>query len=388
MKTKITLFLFILVSMYSYSQKGIFKKGTIAPSVYNEKLEYRLVNDLIYLDVEINNNKYTFILDTGAPTTISTKVKGDFEFLLKESIVDASNNSQDVNYVSIPSIKIGNLEFTNFAAMQEDLSLLTEAGVDGLIGGNIICRSAWDFDLEKNNIVISNTLNKEVVKKGFKEMKVALEDTGTPTVSMKYFNKIGEENIYFDTGYNDFFYLSNDKFLEIKKANLVSTFIEGNGVISQSAFGDGVGNTFLMPLEMSIGGHKLPTFITDVDIDEESNLGAKWLTYYRTILYKNKLYFKANNTSMKKEVIAKSIKIDFKGTELYITFVWNTPFTKEHNLKIGDKILSINNKDISSMSPEDLKKVKSTTFKEKEVLIEVNTKGNFVLVKDEVLLSL
>lgn len=40
------------------------------------------------------------------------------------------------------------------------------------------------------------------------------------------------------------------------------------------------------------------------------------------------------------------------------------------------------------MSPDDLKKVKSKTFKEKEVLIEVNTKDNFVLVKDEVLLSL
>ncbi|MGL4584869.1 MAG: aspartyl protease family protein [Flavobacterium sp.] len=380
--------LIILVSSFNlFAQGGIFKKGTIVPSVYNENLNYTLKEDHIYVDVIIENEKYKFIVDTGAPTSITFNVKDDFKFLSEEDITDASQNSSKVKFVSIPSIKIGNLEFKDFAAVQSDMDALKSLGVDGLIGGNMISKSSWDFDLENNRITVSNSLDKKEIK-SFNKVKVKKEYTGTPTLIMTYFNGLKEKGIFFDTGYSDFFYLSEDTFNTLHEKKYFSKALTGEGVISYSAFGSSIGKTHIVPLEMSLGDYKIPNFLTTVDVDDVSNLGAKWLTYYRTILYKNKFYFKANNKSMNKEFTGKSIKTELKGTELYISFVWDTPFTKENNLKIGDKILSINNKDISSMSLDDLEKFKRTAFKEKEVLIEVNTKDNFILVKDEILLSL
>ncbi|WP_286421130.1 retropepsin-like aspartic protease [Myroides odoratimimus] len=160
-KTNIITVLVLLFSFNLFAQKGIFKKGIITPSTYYETLNYTLKDDHIYVDVIIEGKTYKFIVDTGAPTSITFNVKGDFKFIYEDELHDASNNVSKVKYVSIPSIKIGKLEYKNFTAVQSDMDAFKSLGVDGLIGGNMISKSCWDFDLENNRITLSNTLNKK-----------------------------------------------------------------------------------------------------------------------------------------------------------------------------------------------------------------------------------
>ncbi|APA93319.1 PDZ domain-containing protein [Myroides sp. ZB35] len=52
-------------------------------------------------------------------------------------------------------------------------------------------------------------------------------------------------------------------------------------------------------------------------------------------------------------------------------------------LKIDDKILSVNDREISAMSKEELKEVQRNAFKADKVKIEVNTKGSTLKVGEE-----
>lgn len=386
---KILLLLIILTSINSFSQKGIFKKGTITPTTYNESLKYLFKDHAIILDVEINKKVYKFLLDTGAPTVISSKIEGDFPFLKEESITDAMTNSQNVKYVSIPLLKIGNLNFHNFTAMQEHLTPFDTMGIDGIIGANIISKSAWDFDLENNKIIISNKLDKKIVKNGFNKIKTKKTYSGTPTLNLSYFNALNEKGIFFDTGYAGLFYLSHNKYIEFKKLGLIANEIEGEGHLSTNAFGVDEGKTYKFPIDLSIDDIKIPTFISAIDNDTESNLGCKWLIYYRTILYKNYLYFKGNSEkSISEDFSSIGISTEIITNSIVVNFIWNNSKAHKLGIKNGDTILSVNNKDFTTLSTKELKVVNDLISKESKVTLEINTKGNFITLEKETLLSI
>lgn len=377
----------LLTSIASFAQEGIHKQGTILPKIYRENLTYDIKDECILFNVEIEGKTYRFLLDTGAPTTISDKIKGNFPFLKEEEITDAATNTQKVNYVTIPEIKIGALTFKNFAVMYQDMSLFEKLQIDGIIGANIVSKSAWDFNLANKKITISSTLDTKQVNNTFKKVKIQKTETGTPTLTLTYFNKIKEKNIYFDTGYNGFFYLSGTKFNELREAKLISKYIEGNGIVSQSAFGTTEGITYMTPLKMKLREYNLPPFISDVDEDEESNMGSQWLKYYHTILYKNHLYFKENKQP-KIESSFKSLGITTSviNNELLVSFVWNNTNATAKGLKPKDKILSVNKKDTSTLTTDELNLLKQEIKNLDKVTLEINTKGNFIeLTKDTIL---
>lgn len=377
----------LLTTINSFAQKGIFKQGIIVLSEYREDLTYEFKDECIILNVEIEGKTYRFLLDTGAPTTINDKIKGNFPFLKEEEITDAATNTQKVNYVTIPEIKIGSLTFKNFAAIYQYMSLFEKLQIDGIIGANIVNKSAWDFDLANQKITISNQLNTKQITNTFKKVKIKILDTGTPALTLTYYNKIKEKNIYFDTGYNGFFYLSTNKFNELREAKQITKYIEGNGIISQSAFGITEGISYMTPLKMKLGEYNLPPFISDVDEDEESNMGSQWLKYYHTILYKNHLYFKENKQP-KIESSFKSLGITTSviNNELLISFVWNNTNASAKGLKPRDKILSVNQKDTTTLTTEELRILKQEIKNLDKVLFEINTKGNFIeLTKDTIL---
>lgn len=386
---KLLLLIITLTSLNTFSQKGIFKKGTITPTTYNESLKYVFKKSNILLDVEINNKVYKFLLDTGAPTVISSKIEGDFAFIKEESIMDAMMNSQNVKYVSIPLLKIGNLKFHNFTAMQEHLTPFDLMEIDGIIGANIISKSVWDFDIENEKIIVSNKLDKSIIKNGFNKVKTKKTYSGTPTLNLTYFNALEEKGVFFDTGYAGLFYLSNNKYIELKKLGFVTKEIKGEGYLSTNAFGVDEGETSKFPIDMSIHKIKIPTFISAIDNDSESNLGCEWLIYNRTILYKNNLYFKENSgKNISEELISIGISTEIINNSIVVNFIWHNSKAYKLGVKNGDIILSVNNIEISSLSPEELKKINNLISTDNKVTLEINTRGNFITLEKETLLSI
>ena len=382
---KIIIFLSLLITANTFAQKGIFKKGMIKPLKYNEELIFKIKDDHIFVNVEINGKTYRFLLDTGAPTVFGNNVIGNFKNLEEIETGDAGGNSQTVKYVMVEEMKLGNITYHNFAAGYGDLGGFEYLGIDGILGSNLIVKSVWDFDLANKKITISDHLDKNIIK-GFQKTKTKILNTGTPTFTITYFGKMEEKNIYFDTGYNGLFYLCYPIFQKISNSMNIENIAEGNGFISKNAFGDSEGKTYLLPLEMTIGKENIPVFISDVDYDEESNLGAKWLAYYRTIVEKNNFYFKENGRQMKKEFVTNGINIDEQDGNLLVVFVWQNSSAYKMGIKVGDKILSVNGKNVDTNDSIGLKKIYDEINNKEKVNLEINTKNNFVELKKEILL--
>ncbi|WP_345989991.1 aspartyl protease family protein [Chryseobacterium sp. Chry.R1] len=383
--TSISILLVIILSIQINAQKGIFRNGIVYPKTYNENISFDIESQLIFVYVNIEGKKYKFLVDTGAPTTISNNVKGNFQLIVRQDITDASGNVEKVDYVSVPKLSLGNLMYKNFAAMRADIGLFKTLGIDGILGANLICKSVWDFNITNNAITVSDKIYENI--KDFRKIKTKILDSGTPTLSMSYFNAEKEEKVYFDTGYNGFFYLSYSVFERLLSKNLVKKYIEGSGFISESAFGSSSGKTYLLPLQMRIGEVNIDPFLAGVDYDEESNLGSVWLLGYRTILSKRNMYFKKyKNVDVQKTLITKGIHIKRNKSGLIVSFVWENSFAQKNGVKPGDKILSINGKNCSIKNTLEIDSIINDFYKNKEAILEINVNGNFVELCDEVLL--
>ncbi|WP_410881234.1 PDZ domain-containing protein [Myroides sp. DW712] len=387
MRSKIIFLILLLIQLNVNAQKGMFKKGTIQPSVYKEQLAYTLVNQLIYVTVEIEGKEYIFLVDTGAPSTIRKNLDVDFVFLKKESIMDAMQNTQEVDYVTLPSIKIGNLTFDNFVFMQEDLTVFEDLGIDGIIGGNITARGAWDFDLQKNSITVSNTLDQAWLKEAnFSAFKMKKTDIGTPLLSLTYFDRIKEKGIFFDTGYSGLFYLSASMFDKVKP--YVSDYITGEGILSKNAFGNSVGETALLPLKMKLGQQHIPIFFSDVEEDEESNLGVEWLSHYRVIIYKNTFYFSnEGQRGFETKFVGKGIKTAVENGELLVTFVWHNSPAHKQGIQLGDKIQAVNGQQVADLTLNEQLELKKTMETSPEITVEITRLNHPIVLKEEVLLT-
>ena len=52
-------------------------------------------------------------------------------------------------FLSIPDIRIGNVSFSNIAAMKYDMDVLDMFNAHGIIGANLMAKGVWEFDIEK-----------------------------------------------------------------------------------------------------------------------------------------------------------------------------------------------------------------------------------------------
>ena len=284
---------------------------------------------------------------------------------------------------------LGNITYQNFAACQLELKTYDILKIDDILGGNLTSKSTWGFDLENETITTSNELNTELVK-DFKKIKTKLLVTGTPTISVNYFGAIKENNVYFDTGFDGLFYINKDVFEKLLGKGLVTKKAEGNGLIATTAFGTEEGTTYAIGLEMNLGKNVLQPFISDVSLgDSESNMGSEWLAYYHTIISGNKLYFKKNKVDLEQKFVSKGIKgfIDEKG--LYMSFIWNNSEAQQKGIKVGYRILSLNNQTVNPENKQQQENlIEEFVNSEQSVSLEINKKGNVIQLNNEIILDI
>lgn len=284
---KLSLIVFCFLQQ-GYAQKGIFKKGEVFPEQFTDTLKVEFIDDMIFVKVEIEGIDYRFILDTGASTFIGSNVKGNFKIFAKQNSMDTYNRTQEINYVSIPSLKIGNLNYKNITSGQYDLETLKHIDVDGILGANIMAKGVWDFDMENNIIIISDKYDNKLYTNPIKS-KMKLASTGSPLITINYFDKIKEKNAYLDFGYNGIFSMAPKAYTKLKKKGLIKQEVHGSGELGFSAFGVNNASMYVTKIDTQIGELQFNNFLADVESDEESIIGCEILNYYRIILdFKNK----------------------------------------------------------------------------------------------------
>ncbi len=115
-----------LSSLNGQSKKEIkyIKSCKPALSTFYEKIPIEYFDGLLVIEVSIDNKKYNFLLDTGAPSSIDKSIAEDLglKTLYTSTVTDASMIKQEVDYTVVPEVFIGSLGYHNMFSIIDDFT--------------------------------------------------------------------------------------------------------------------------------------------------------------------------------------------------------------------------------------------------------------------------
>ncbi len=303
-------------------------------------------NDLPIVQVEINSKTYRFLVDTGAPTIISSAILADLN--IKKSKDYQMGDSQGVKknqqFVVVPEIKLGSLTYRNVGAVVNDLDTAFEIecmGYDGILGANQMAVSVWKFDYQKKEIQIANSLEafdaSDFETIGFHPKKPQMTPLFDVTINDQ------KTEFTYDTGFTGGVTINESEHLDNFEKVTIS------GVLSAGIFGAGKAQerSIYKVKQIDLGGIQLEDIVIR---NGNSNLiGNELIDNYISIIdwKTNKIYWKevAPNDNSDYKTFGFAYRLNtLKAIVAYTIPEIDLP------IKIGDTILSINNTSLQNLN--------------------------------------
>lgn len=384
---KIIVFLFVLITVQSFSQKNVFKKGLETEKNYYTEINFEFISEIIIIPVEIENKTYRFLFDTGAPNLISAKLKSDIKTtsIKNMNIRDATNKKQSLEIVSVPEIILGGVSFKNcptlIDANKENL-IFDCFEVDGIIGSNMLQKSIVQIDLRNKVIRLTDkkrnlTLNKKDATKlyligGQKSPYIWINLTG---------KKNAREQLLIDTGMKGFYDLSKKNFNTLQQNKIYKVRHKGVGSKSIGFFGAAEKNTHY---RVTVDILKINTTIfknvtTETTNDDNSRIGSEVLKYgILSIDFLNrKFYFSSykNTNDLQEKLLGFSPTVI--NNKLVIGIVWDEDLKKD--IGFGDEIIKLNTLDVPNIPICDF--ITSKTLHNRKDTVELTVKTTKGIIK-------
>jgi predicted aspartyl protease len=336
------------------------------------------------LPITINDKKYKFLLDTGAPNIISKRLANeiDVENSKKISISDSNNNIDTLTMVNVKSIKINTINFTENSALVSDLDnhfILKCYEIDGFIGSNIFRNSILKVSLKDKKITITDDIKKLKLKsKGTKLSLIGEQKSPYIKINFTGFNnEKGTEDVLIDTGMSGLYDLSNRAYAIFSKENMFKELSRSKGTSSIGIFGAGTvkEQVLVKSNKLKINNTTFENVITITTDDENSRLGIELLKHGAIVIdFKNKkFYFEAEEY-----VILENPVPVFTPTiidkKYVVGFVWDNLYLDKLNFK--DEIIRVANYKISEMDFCDIINLKNALPKGQSYEMELKSKDN------------
>lgn len=206
------------------------QSGEVAEKQFSETIDIVIHKGLILVPVRIEGKEYRFLIDTGAPFSISNQLQNDhnFKVVSKGNIVDSDHNRKKVNWSRVDNISIGKVSFMNQTAFIGDFEanpVLKCLGIDGIIGSNLMRHCNWTIDQQHNELTFYNGTSEPLP-----EDHVIIPFKTDYQYNIFTDLKIGQavvSNVLVDYGSNGSIFLSEDIFTTLKSRNIIGeTIIE------------------------------------------------------------------------------------------------------------------------------------------------------------------
>lgn len=341
------LFIFSNLSLIAQGRK-FFENGDAQLRSKVEKVNLKYSMDLPFVKVNINGKIYNFLLDTGAPTVISTAIYTDLglEKKHKSSVKDSQKNKQDQIFTVLPEMIVDNIAFNNIGVMVMDLTA-TEFEcfkVDGILGSNQMAKLFWRLNYNENSLEVTQDLSKFDLIGYDIVIPFDVKDQKTPIIEASILDK--KMNFTFDTGFSGNIKMTNNNY-NFKK---ITEKVDVYGNSSVGAFGTGspvLGHIF--KASNITFGNKIFNNVV-VATGSSSLIGNDFLKNFVFVLdwEGHKVYMKQiKEFSHKLESFGFGYRfIDSKPTVAYVFQEESFP------LKVGDSIISINNINLDNLDKE------------------------------------
>jgi hypothetical protein len=333
------------------AQDHVLLNGSVDKKDYSFTIPFEYEQNMIIIRPEIYGKKRKFVIDTGAPTSITHAFAEELNLQTtsKTPIIDAYNHVDSVSMVIMPDIKIADVNFTKIGAIVTSPFFHECIHLDGMIGSNLFQNSVVQFLFKEKIIIISSNVKHHHLKNNL-ITDLYLGYYKNPYLLIKI-NSTITDNVLFDTGASEFFTMSGKIFNNFK-TDLDTTKIEiGNGACGFGAFGiEEHGEKQRAVLENIIF---CGTKFTNVPVipanTNESRIGVFMLQHGDvTIDYVySKLYFKPYKQEFNKHKKMWNINPTFYRGKTIVGYVWGET-AKE--VCFGDEIVSIDKKPVTFSS--------------------------------------
>ena len=197
------LFVFTNLNNVFSQNKNSFFTGSITQNSFVEEIPFDLVEGQIVIKVNIKDNIYHFLFDTGAPVVVDNQIA---KLLNKskdyQNVFDSNGNIQKLPKRKINELKIGNIVFKNITTFVTDLKYIKEIGcinIQGVIGANLMTNAVWQINYAQKKIIFTNNVNSLHLATDNSRIKFSLEKIGTPIIPI-YIDETKVDNVIIDTG--------------------------------------------------------------------------------------------------------------------------------------------------------------------------------------------
>ncbi|NNT71532.1 clan AA aspartic protease [Flavobacterium sp. IMCC34852] len=378
------LVLFFLLCVKINAQSLSFDQGSIKEKEYYEEIDIEVVHHKIIIPVTINNKVCKFLLDTGAPNLITSRLAKEInpENIKKIPISDANNQVDTMNMVSIKSIKLNNLNFENNAVLVTDLEehfILKCYKIDGFIGSNLFKNSILKVSLKNKKITVTDNIRKLNVKsKGTK--LTLLGQQKSPFIEIILTGENGEkgyEHALIDTGMDGFYEMSNRAYSTFSKEKIVSERYKSFGTSNIGLFGapPPKAQILLSAKSLRINQTDFENLITTTMDDDNSRLGLDLLEYGDIIIdFKNKKFYLESTPTVLLDTVFPVYSPTLINQKFVIGHVWDKAY--EDQLHFGDEIIRVGDFILSEMDFCDILELKNFRNNKTPYELEIRTKDN------------
>lgn len=339
--------------------------------------EYRL--GLIVIKVEIKGSKYDFLLDTGAVTTLSPELvqKLDLQSIGKEQVYGINGKSNELNFVKLEKISVDSLDFLNIGAAVtnfNEVSTLKCLNVQGFLGANLMKESIWHFNFQKKEITIYSSKENLVMPANYKKSKLFIGYGGVPSITTR---SKGYKflNTAVDFGFSGGIVLSSRDFINLKNNSSIKSYISGFGSSSVGIFSDEQSTIFSKGIinEFEVGEIKVNDAIVNFPLNGGRILGLSFFKDYIVILnwFDKEIIMSENIASEKPKFKTYGYGMSLKENRLIIDFIYEGSNASKIGLRLGDQIISINDRETSYLSAENYCEIKQMKrFDEEKIKIQ------------------
>jgi predicted aspartyl protease len=349
MKQILTIAFLTIITNLSVGQGSFtFNQGQSKSLEYFAVIPYENVKGKIIIKAVINEKLYRFILDTGAPTTVTKDLYNDLQLktINKLPVYDQSGRVDSMVVVSLKEISIGDVTFTDVATLVAEKTLILECfQVDGFIGSNLLRNSVVQFN--DSNKTISITNNEKRLNLNPKESSDLFLDKFQSNpffwINLENKKKVSEQ-LLFDSGMDDFYNLSLIHYSIFEKKNIFKILARANGSYSMGLHGasnDTISYKLQLP-KMKINGTELNNVSVKTTASANSRIGSQLIEKgIVTIDYKNKKFYFSSKFGGKIDLFEKSLPVEliYRNDEIQVGIVWDDEL--RHKIKPGDKIIAV-----------------------------------------------
>ena len=248
--------------------------------------------------------------------------------------------------------------------------------ISGIFGANMMNNKVWRIDFKLKTIIVSDKLTEcspQSVSILFSEENF----THVPTINVNIRKQ--NFNVFFDTGAGSGFTLDSKSYQLVKDNN----FLIFEGLLSQSLSSISKGERQLDVMEVEVDNKVLGNHIVDTSSDSRNLVGTRFMENFLIDLdFVNKKVI-LNPTGKIPEY--NSFGIAFASVENYLVIVNKLKIPQLSELNVADKIIKINNIDVSKINAEKFCEIKKLIDNSSEITIQNESGKEFKLEKKNIL---